>query len=147
MRQSFLILAALAVVGLVSTSAAARTFPINFVSYNSLAASCKKAGGTSYTQTGTYGCAKGCGSGTCSVDCTNDGQCTGTTPDRTKPGNSAQHVLGLGVAKDSAPAKSGDPFGDGILGSGSSMNTGGPAATGTPAGAPKAPAAAPVILR
>lgn len=152
MKKFLVVLAALAALGIVSTPALAKTFPIKHVTFSNLAKACAKAGGTTYSGSGgSYGCAAGCkGSGnnnTCSVECTGGGQCTGTTPGRTAPGDSVLHVLGnavgLSASKDSPPSKSGGLFGDGILGGGAGFHGQGPAATGSPASAPAAPVVAP----
>jgi hypothetical protein len=157
--KSVVFIATLAAFGFASNPAAARTFPIKHVTFANLAKACAKAGGTTYSGAGgSYGCAAGCkgggdaGNNTCSVECQN-GHCTGTTPGRTQPGDSALHVLtnspGLAATPGSpSPAKSGGLLGDGILGGGMGLGTTGPAATGAPGSTGRgSPAAAPIQLR
>jgi hypothetical protein len=157
MRNFAIAILAVAAFGFASNAALAKTFAIKSVTFSNLAKACGKVGGTTYSgANGSYGCAASCqgtsDNNTCSVECTGGGQCTGTTPGRTQPGDSALHVLNgsPGLADtpgNPPPARSGGLLGDGILGGGPGLGGNGPATTGSPGRGGGAPAAAPIQLR
>jgi hypothetical protein len=155
--RSVVLIATLAAFGLIAESAWAKKVSFT-ATVSQVRSACSKAGGTFdvHIDGAGYGCTKkNCNGqgGNCQVQCDNGNNCTGTTPGRTQPGDSALHVLtnspGLAAAPGNPPpAKSGGLLGDGILGGGMGLGTTGPAATGAPASTGRgSPAAAPVQLR
>ena len=153
MRNSvFIALAGLAALCSVPGRAAADSVIISdIVSKTRLGNACTNVGGAPTTGIGGggYGCKKencdGKG-GTCTVKCTKEGVCEGTTPGRVAGGGKLKgtvgQVLGNSVA-EKTPTGAADvtikrqgPVKSGILEQGPAFGTTGPAATGSPARAP-----------
>ena len=147
MHKSVVLFAALAASGLVAEAAWAKnSFPVKFVTFDQLAATCKKTPGAfMWSQSGgSYGC-NGAGSVACD---SNTKTCTGTTPTRTAPGTVTGVLTGTAVVVSTGkPSKGDGVLGTGILEGGGVLGTQGPATAGTPVRAPTAPSAPPVIIR
>jgi hypothetical protein len=139
MRKSVILFTAFAASALIAESAWARTFSVKHVSQAALAAACKKVSGNSYSQSGgVYGCAGGGGRW---VECTSS-SCTANVPRDMPPSRDLTVILS--VIK---PSKPDGVLGTGILEGGTVLGGQGPSTAGSPASAPKAPSAPPIIIR
>ncbi len=145
MRKYFILIVAVVSVGFLANSAMAEIVEIKGkVTPVALGRACSGAGGSFNSNPTGYSCEKkdcnGKG-GTCGVYCSSNGNCTGTTPSRIKPGTTltskaSDLVRTLNGSLDFPPAAPGavKPPSAGILDSRPGLSPQGPARTGSPRG-------------
>lgn len=149
MRQSIIGLATLVALGCLASDAWAAK--VNFTAtVSQVRAGCSKGGGTfgAHIDGGGYGCSKancdGKG-GKCEVHCTNNNQCTGTTPSRVFTGMGIPQILTNGKAAGAQPTDAPDNILGGYGSGGLAPQK--PSAAGTPPAAPRPNAPPPQVIR